>query len=112
MASRLTGIKLHSQELAEFLKNGTEVEKAVNNAASEIESEMVPSIEESKAKAEGSKKSKKQVSNDQIVKKEVTTANDGRYQVQVQVKNMSNVDFVFGTIPRAIYRAGGKRSKR
>lgn len=111
MKSRLVKLELNSADIAEYLANGADLKAAVNDGAQDIEAQLVPAIEETRTKA-SSKKGKIKPTYDQKVFKEETTAHDGRYKVEVGVKEMSNADFVFGTLSRAIYKAGGKRSTR
>lgn len=108
MSSKVKRIVLNSEVLGNLLKTDDTIKEIINDAAEEVEKEMPKAVSENNSLA--SSKNGRKSFGQEVFKKEAEPTD--RQKVIVGIHNAQNSDFIYGTINKAVEKAGGKRGKR
>ena len=100
-------IVLNSAEIASFLKEDQAIHKILLDEARAVKAALPSSIEASRSQANSSGKNIR--SEGQEVFLDEDPEKKDRQKIEVGIKNAQTSDFLFGSIPSAVEKAGGKK---
>lgn len=103
--SNVKKIKLNSSDLGRLLKEDKTINKILNDAGRGVEAALPQVVSENRARSE----QKGYNSSGQTVFSRNAEKIHDRQKVEVGIENAQKSDFIYGSIQKAVKRAGGRK---